>query len=253
MMAATMDREFARPLALFYIATALAKAGDVAGAKLLTETIEVDYRRAEAQCAIAMVQARASDIPGAEATAAIVVGKDDIKQKAILAIALAKARAGDFGGANLALSQAKAFTADIEDGRAKAEALSVIAAFQANTGDSASAKETFDQAKAAAETAMNIGRFRAFSSIAVAQARTGDLNEAKATAALITSRLSIGVETLCEIAAARAWLEGPASAEIWARAQATPESRCYAHLGVAKTAAAQSRGQLTPGVNEDED
>jgi len=111
-----------------------APVGARAAAKAAVEHDEDATRQAEAYCAIAEAQARASELGNAKATAAQI--KDPSCQaRAYVALAVAAGKKRSLALAKDAFEQAAAAAADIADAEDKARIYGVIVAAQAQGGD----------------------------------------------------------------------------------------------------------------------
>jgi hypothetical protein len=245
-------------MAYQYISQALARRGDIAGAKAIADHLHgIFHDRANA--AIAEAAAAGGDVSGAKQIAG---GLDDAceKVKAFALIAETQIKAGDVAGARQTLELAKTAADDVPEWVArvpygtlaaalvkagdldgayvmrKADASYInreIAIAQAQMKDFTAAKASLAQITTPCDIAC------ANASVAEAEIRAGDASEvdstldcAKAALSSITESTELA-EACARIAQAQARAGDAATAADWARSQQDPEVEVSALIGVA--------------------
>ena len=170
-----------RDQALFSIAGAQAKAGDIQGALAVTRQIETGEESDRALSSIAGAQAKAGDIQGALAVTRQIKTYRP-RASALAQIAEAQAETGNDRGASRRFSEAVSAAQKISESYDRAGALTQIAEAQTKTGnDRGASRSVIEALSAARRSSENYQRAWALSSIAVAQAKAGDIQGAVTT------------------------------------------------------------------------
>lgn len=225
-----------------------------AKAKQTAASIRENSTRSRALSEIAIAQAKAGDLAGAQhifeqakQTAAGMIEGIVAESIALGEIAVAQTKAGDLAGAQLT-------AAGMTNDEWKSRPFSAIAATQAKAGDLMGAKQTFEQAKqtVAGMDSDDAFKWEVVTDIAVAQVNAGDLAGAQQTVALISISRGREFANLTTIATAQVNAGDLAGAQqtfehSWREASIPDQSASDAHRAViaAQTRAGDVRRAVT--------
>lgn len=189
----TVSNDVAKSAILGSIANAQARKGDVVATRAAARLVTGAFK-AEADLNVALAQAKAGDIAGAEATIASVVGVDSLKVEVLVEIALAQSKSNDKAAATKTIARARALTEKISPDPVRPFPL--IAGAQTKLGDLPGAMATAQRGKNDVEKSMSYGF------ISEAQLDMNDIPGAKVTIAKTKDGIT-QINFLCRLSLAQ--------------------------------------------------